>query len=92
MKQPTPKAVTILKALLMGMRIKIGARTYLMDADYRLCSPGYNVGTGEEVLLAVDFGGVYLQNFIALCESATEDEMIAIGANLALNMLKQEQL
>ena len=81
-------AVLILKALLMAIPVHIGGRTYVLAEDNRLCVPGRNETTGEEVLLAVNFGDVTLQDFIGLATTATADEATAIAANIGLNELK----
>lgn len=85
---PHPKAVIVLRALLAGDTIKIGKYSFVMNIEYQLCVPAKNLTTGKDTLLAVDFGGLTLQDFIYLCESATEDEIIVIGANRALNEIK----
>ncbi|MBE7512413.1 MAG: hypothetical protein HS103_06315 [Anaerolineales bacterium] len=80
-------AVLVLKALLIGIPVKIQDCSYCLSTDYRLCVPGRNETTQQDVLLAVNFGNVTIQDFIALAEQATPDEILHISANLVLNDL-----
>lgn len=80
-------AALVLKALLCGIPVTIQGRTYCLSTDNRLCVPGRNETTQQDVLLAVNFGDVTIQDFIALADQATPDEIFHISANLALNDL-----
>lgn len=81
------RPATILKALLMGMKIEVGKRIYQMDIDYRLCEVRQRED-GSDILLVVDFGdGVTLSAFVCWCALVTDDEMTIIGSNIVLNEL-----
>lgn len=86
MKGHFTKAVTILRALQMGIPCEIGNRTYCMDLDGELVCPAQNLTTGETVNLKVNFG-ITLSEFIYLCESANDYELRVIQANVGLNSI-----
>ena len=49
---------------------------------------GHNQTRNEEALLKVNLGDVSLKDYMGLLRRATEDELTAIGANIALNQLR----
>lgn len=78
-------AMQILRALLLGLKVRKGDFEYRMDILYRLCQVRTSE-SGEEVLLVVDFGdGIFLSAFVTWCADFTEDEMAIVGINIVLN-------
>jgi hypothetical protein len=80
-----PKSIILLQALLAGERCKIGNYVYCFSDDNRLCVVGMNETENKEVLLAVNFGDVNIQDFIGLAETMTPNEITVIAANAVLH-------
>lgn len=78
----TNRALIIIEALLMGIRINIGGRTYCLSDQYELCVPP---AADPDRLLKVNFGDVDLLDYVTLARDATEEEIIYIAANIGLN-------
>lgn len=78
-------AVLVLEALLEGHEVKIGETTYVMGDRHDLCWVGLT-DRGEKRYMVVLGAG--MPEFIALCDSMTEAETSALGANVALNKIK----
>lgn len=82
------KAITVLKALDMGIPVKISEYTYGLSDHNELCihATSFNTSTFQtetlDVLLKVDYS---VGGFLNLCETITEEEYSLICMNLTLN-------
>lgn len=84
------RPLIVLTALLNGMEIKHAGQTWVMDIDYRVCAKGQSInsktGESKDILLILDMGeGIALSHFVRWAARFTDEEIMVIGANLALN-------
>lgn len=84
------KALTVLKALLMGLTVTIDEKDYVWAEDH-LCLDGYTstdttTGKSTPVALGVE---VDVSVFVNLCEQIPEKEFAILCANVALNTTKR---
>lgn len=87
-RQEIWKITTILRALLMGMRLEHDGRRWEMDSTLMLCNVAVNQH-GDESLLVVGFRpGIALAEFCDWALTFTDEEMEIIGANITLNEIK----
>lgn len=84
MSEAEARVLAVLRALLMGLPIKVGLQTFQMDAAYRLCVQARNIDTDEVVLLPVNFGGLTLDQFITWAKEISEVDAVNINLNVVL--------
>jgi len=88
------KWLTVMKALNLGLPVTFPHTKLNMvmgvseDGRDMLCWEMYNYDTKEPVLMSAD---VEINHFIKWCEEMSDNDIEIMGANIALNMVKQQE-
>lgn len=87
----TDKAVTVLRALDQGHKIKVDDYTYALGIDghdnTHLCYVGVKKDSDGEVGESLLVAEVSVGRFIDMCGELSQDEIFSIGANIILTAI-----
>lgn len=84
----TDKAVTVLRALDQGHKVKIDEYTYALGVDghdnTHLCYVGVKIDRDGEAIESLPVAEISVGRFIDMCGKLSQDKIFSIGANIVL--------